>query len=224
MTRTTNARVAGFTFLFYIATGVASMVLMSRASSGEGVAAKLASLAQHAAAVRSSFLLALLGSFSALVLAVTLHALTRGEDPDLALLGLACRVGEGLVGLFPSRSLALLWLATATGAQAPDAAGAQSLGAFLLHMGAWNPGALLFALGSTIFSWLFLRGRLIPEALAWLGLVASVLLLAVLPLQLVGLLAGLIPQLVWLPMLVFEVGLAVWLIVKGVRAPEGSDR
>jgi hypothetical protein len=34
MTRTTNARIAGFTFLFYIAVAFPSMVLLERATSG----------------------------------------------------------------------------------------------------------------------------------------------------------------------------------------------
>jgi hypothetical protein len=38
MTRTTNARVAGFTFLFYIAAGITSLVLFGRAAGGEGIA------------------------------------------------------------------------------------------------------------------------------------------------------------------------------------------
>ena len=42
MTRTTNARIAGFTFLFYIAVAFPAMVLFSRAAGGEGIAAKLA--------------------------------------------------------------------------------------------------------------------------------------------------------------------------------------
>ncbi len=44
MTRTTNARIAGFTFLFYIAVAFPSMVLFGRATSGEGIAATRASL------------------------------------------------------------------------------------------------------------------------------------------------------------------------------------
>jgi hypothetical protein len=38
MTRTTNARIAGFTFLFYIAAGLSSMILFGRATSGDGIA------------------------------------------------------------------------------------------------------------------------------------------------------------------------------------------
>jgi hypothetical protein len=74
-----------------------------------------------------------------------------------------------------------------------------------------------FALGSTVFSYLFLRARSIPVPLAWLGVVASVLLVVELPLQLAGFLEGLVTLVVWLPMLVFEVTLALWLLIKGVR-------
>ena len=97
MTRTTNARIAGFTFLFYIAVAFPSMVLLERATSGEGIAAKLASIAQHAADVRVAVVLSLLGCFSALVLAVTLYAITREVDADLAMLALTCRVAEGVI-------------------------------------------------------------------------------------------------------------------------------
>ena len=40
MTRTTNARIAGVTYLFYIAVGLTSMVLSGRASGGAGIAEK----------------------------------------------------------------------------------------------------------------------------------------------------------------------------------------
>jgi hypothetical protein len=51
----TNARVAGFTFLFYIAVAFPGMVLLNRAASGEGTAAKLAGTARHASDVRLRF-------------------------------------------------------------------------------------------------------------------------------------------------------------------------
>jgi hypothetical protein len=45
MTRSTSARLAGSLFLLYIAAGITDMVLFSRASGGEGTAARLASIA-----------------------------------------------------------------------------------------------------------------------------------------------------------------------------------
>jgi len=219
MTRMTNARIAGFTFLFYIAAGIAGLVLFGRATSGEGMAAKLAGIAQHATDVGVVVVLDLLQCFSALVLAVTLYAITREQDPDLAMLALSCRVGEGLLGAvgIPS-TLGLLWLATATGADAPDTGAARALGAYLLR-GSVALTATFFAVGSTLFSYLLLRGRMIPIPLAWLGVVASILLVVSLPLQLAGFLRGPVTSLMWLPMLAFEVPLALWLLIKGVAMP-----
>lgn len=222
MTRTTNARIAGFTFLFYIAIGIASIILFGRATSGDGIAAKLAGVAQHASNARIDILLSLLACFAALVLAVTLYAITRDEDPDLAMLVLCCRVGEGVLGgISLIASVGLLWLATAAGADAPDAATANALGAFLFQVPTWNfaIAGTFFAVGSTLFSYLLLRGRMVPLALAWLGVLASVLVVVLLPAQLAGFLKGPVTSYMWMPMLVFEVAVALWLLIKGVAIP-----
>lgn len=220
MTRTTNARIAGVTFLLYIAAGLASMAVFGRATSGEGIAAKLANMAQHAPDVRVVVLLNLLTSFCALALGVTLWALTRDEDPDLAMAGMVCRVVEGVNGAAGiPRLLGLLALATGTGVDAPDPAAAQALGAYLLRGGGGGASvsALFFAVGSTIFAWLLLRGRMIPAWMAWLGVVSSLLVVVALPLQLFGVLAA--NWWVWMPLLAFELAFAGWLLVKGVAMP-----
>jgi hypothetical protein len=169
MTHTTNARVAGVTVLVYLAGGIASMLLAGNAP--------------------ATAVLSLVGSFSALVLGVTLCAITREQDPDLALLGLGCRVIEAVPG----------------------------------H------GEIYFAVGSSVFCWLLLTGRMIPVALAWFGLTASVFLVMLLPMQMAGYFGGPrawsspVTWAVWLPMLVFELTLAVWLITKGVAMPARSQ-
>jgi hypothetical protein len=171
MTLRTNARVAGVTFLVYIAAGIASLALSGRT---------------HVTDVLGVFT-----SLSALVLGVTLYALTRDVDHDLAMLALICRVVEGV----PGHGL----------------------------------NAILFAVASTIFSWLLLRGRMIPAALAWLGVIASAGLVVILMVQRAGLFGGGTgwysgaTWLIWLPMLVFELTFAAWLIVKGVTAPAGRQ-
>lgn len=225
MTLKTNARIAGITFLFYIVVGMTSLVLFSRATGGEGAAAQLASIAQHATTLRLTVPLNLLANLSALVLAVTLYAITRGQDRDLAMLAMTCRVAEGIAGMDVSKTLGLLWLATGTEASALDPDAASVLGAYFLKMeGSFNASATFFALGSTIFCWLLLRGRMIPVALGWLGVLASILLVVCLPLQLADLLGqvdwfGTVTRLMWFPMLVFEVVLALWLIFRGVAEP-----
>ena len=217
MTRRTNARIAGVTFLVYIAAGIASMMLFARATEGEGVTAQLATIARHATDVRVTILLSLVMNLSALVLGVTLYAITREQDRDLAMLGLTCRLAEGISGMDVSGTLGLLWLAAGPDAAALDAGAASTLGAFFLKMArTMGAGATFFSVGSLLFSWLLLRGRMIPVPLAWLGVLASILLIVCLPLQLAGLLGGPVTSVMWIPMLLFEVPLGLWLIFKGV--------
>ena len=168
--RLTYARVAGFAFLIYIAAGITSMSLAGQSQMTD--------------------VLSLSMSFSALVLGVTLYALTCDQGPALAMMALVCRVLEAVPVGEP---------------------------------------AIFFAVGSTIFSWLLLRGRMIPVLLAWLGVVASALLVVVLPLQVAGLLGGpmswssSVAWLVWLPMLGFEIVFALWLLIKGVAMPSSRS-
>jgi len=98
MTRTTNARIAGFTYLFYAAIGICIELLMHQARGGYGGAAMVARIGQYATNVRLAILITLLECLSSLVLAVTLYGIARDEDHELAMLGLVCRVAEGVLG------------------------------------------------------------------------------------------------------------------------------
>ena len=220
MTRTTNARLAGVTYLLYIALALPSMILFDKATRGQTIAAKLVSIAQHAVDVRVAMVLSLVTCFTALVLAVTLYAITRDVDPDLAMIALACRVGEGIINaIFVLAALGLLWLAATAGVDAPAPAAAEALSALILKLQGWNTliSATFFAVGSTLFSYLLLRGRAIPVPLAWLGVFASLVVVVGLPLQLAGVIRGAMTSAMWLPMLAFEVPLGFWLLIKGVR-------
>ena len=218
MTRRNSARLAGFTFLFYIAVALPAMILGNRATAGTGIPAKLATVAQHLADMRIVVVLTLLSGLSALTLAVTLYAITRDEDRELAMLGMLCRAGEGIIGCFAVSTLGLIWLATTSGVNAPDAAGAATLASFLLRRDVWsyNTSAFLFSVGSTLFAYLLLRGRMIPGVIAWVGLIGSALAVIEQPFELAGLVRGPLAQLVWLPIGLFELTLGPWLIIKGV--------
>jgi len=214
MTSRTNARLAGFMFLFYIVNGIAGMIVSGRASAGGDTAARLAAIARHPSMMQLAIVLTLLTAVDALVLGVALYGLTRDVDRDLAMLALLFRAGEGLMAAFAALGQATLFrLATD-----PPANGTNILAESLFHSRNGNVSAILFSIGSTIFAALFLRGRNIPRLLAWLGLIASVLLVVVLPLELARVI-GAAGWWVWMPMLVFEVSLALWLLIKGVAVP-----
>ena len=215
MTHRTSARVAGVGFLAYIALGVLGMRLSRGMPDATDTVARLQAIGAHLDLVRTNMLLGLATALIALTLAVTLHAITRGVDEEIARLAMIFRIGEGFSIMIPTMaSLGLIWLAGGSGG-----GDGVALAGLLLKVKAWNVvmAALFFAVGSTLFSWLFLRGLLIPAPLAWLGIIASVLLVVTLPSQLVN--GESLTMLHWIPMGVFEVVLALWLIVKGVREP-----
>lgn len=215
MTSAISARVAGFTFLIYIAAGIASLVLTQAASAGGDVAAKLASMATNDALLRYAALLDLLGAFCALILGVTLYALTSAQGATVAMLAMVFRVVEGvLVAASLSDSLGVLWLV----GEPAEGSGAKLVLASYVMRSEVTLTSTFFAAGSFLFACLFVHGRLIPAPLAWLGVFASLVLLVVLPLQLVGFLSGPMISTAWLPMLLFEAPLALWLIFRGVRS------
>jgi hypothetical protein len=196
---------------------------MHQARGVAGDSAELARIGQYATNVRLSILVVLLECFSALVLAVTLYGITRHQDHELAMLALVCRVAEGVLGtLNIPNYLGLLWLAKAGGGTgAPDIPTTNALRTFLLMPVPSVPvGSIFFAVGSLIFSYLLLRGRIVPVSIAWLGVLATGLLVVVLPLQLAGFSTGpLTGYYQWLPALVFQILLALWLLIKGVATP-----
>lgn len=224
MTRTANARLAGVAFLLYIVVGISDMVFFGGTTAGTDIHARLATMAQRAGDVRISVLLDFVMSMCAFILGTTLYAITREEDQDLAMLGLVCRVAEGVSGaVLMAVTLALLQLASAADANAADRAGLSGVAPLMFAARSWHPSisATFFSVGSLLFSWLLLRGRMIPVWLAWLGVLASALLVVGLPLQLLRGVRGTASMTIWMPMLVFEVAVAFWFLIKGV-APQRS--
>jgi hypothetical protein len=72
---------------------------------------------------------------------------------------------------------------------------------------------LPFALGATMFYYLFFKSGFLPRLLSLWGLIAA-------PLALIGILFSLlgydVPIFVFLPNLPFELGIGLWLLVKGI--------
>ena len=133
MTRTASARVAGVTFLAYIVVGILAMILHGKAVRGDDIVAQLASINEHASYLRTAVVLDLLCAFAAIVLGVTLYALTREQDPHLAMLGLVCRSAEGIVGgISVQASLGLLWAAKAVASNASNTDATNAIGSYLL--------------------------------------------------------------------------------------------
>lgn len=222
-----NARLAGTTFIFYIATTIVDAFVYAAATGSGDVATKLGTIARHTTEMRLAILLAILKIFYALILAVTLYALTRRVDRETALLAFACRFVEGVINAVPATvRFGLLSLAIASVAAAPgDTASQATQATLLMGIAGWSGavGGIVFAIGSTLFAYLFLRGQSVPGRIAWLGIIGSLL---VVPLSALGGLGHVTRAMAWItsiPILLFELSLAFWLLTKGASENVASE-
>jgi hypothetical protein len=219
------ARVAGFMFLFLIATVLASSVLIGGVE-GDPIAETLRNISDDSFRVRLGVLFLIVGGISTLILAAALYATTRHQDRNLAILALSCRAVEA--GLYAVGIISVLTLLS-LGEQAAIAStagptSAYSLGRVVADVNGWgtNIGAAFFATGSLLYSYLFLKARSIPVALAALGVSASLILVVGVPLQTAGGQATTegASAVIWIPMIIFEISTGLWLLVRGANAPK----
>ena len=82
-----------------------------------------------------------------------------------------------------------------------------------------NVGFILLGLGSAVFAYLLLKSRYIPKALAVWEIFSS-LVLAIATLAFIVFPGfGIMGLAYMMPMGIYEVGLGLWLLVKGIRVP-----
>ena len=156
--------------------------------------------------------------------AVTLYPILKRQNEGLALAYVAARVLEAaviLVGILSLLSIVTLrrqFAGTAEG----DMAALTTIGSSLVALHDWTflfgPGFAL-GIGSLLLAPLMYSSRLVPRAIAVLGLAGGGLIL----MSAVAVLFGAYGQMstlglvVALPVFAWEVSLALWLIVKGFR-------
>lgn len=176
---------------------------------------RLSGLSQMIFQVRVTVLLDLLQVVCALVLAVTLYRLTKVVDPTLALLAMMFRVGEGLIG--SSSIVGKLEIMRLAMNSSMDAAGIQLFGNYIFNRPDELFSEFCFVVGGLIFAYLFLRGRLIPTLLAWIGVIAIGIQTVCVPLHTAGFIGRSTVDMLWLLILAYEIPLGFWLIIKGVK-------
>ncbi len=215
MTARWEPKAAGAAYLGYIVFTMSSSILYGRATAGNNVSETLVTLGHMAATARITVLLDLLQIVCALVLAATLFQLVRAVSPTLALLAMVFRVGEGLLGALPLLSkLEVIQMAATT---TVGKVGSLAIADELLNRPDVGFSEFCFVVGGFIFACLFLRGRLIPTWLAWIGVVTIGVQMICVPLHIAGMVPGSVVEQLWLPILLYEIPLGFWLLVKGVE-------
>jgi hypothetical protein len=179
----------------------------------------LTSLSANANQVAAGALLFLIAYFASASIAVVMYPVLKGWNAGLALGSVVFRTIEAafyMVGLVCLLSLLTLGQQF-TSALAADRASLQAIGDSLVsvHDRAGLLAVFAFCLGAFMYYYLFFRSRLIPRWLSGFGIVAIILMMAACVLSLFSgnRITSYIP--LAFPILLQEMVLAVWLIVKG---------
>lgn len=153
-------------------------------------------------------------------IAVVLFPILRKHSESVALGYVGFRVIEAAMYIVGKTStLSLITLSQEyIAAGAPDASYFQASGALALAKHHWDGqmAAIFFLLGTLIFYYLLYRSKLLPRFISVWGLIAVALVITALGLGVPDLTQGFNPgQILYFPIVVNELFLAVWLIVKG---------
>ena len=214
-------RLLGAAFLLQaVASLVSGLILLQPLIVSGNITESMTNIADNALQMRASIVVEMITAIGIVMLGALLFVTLKKQNGKIALVALGLYLIEAAL-LAASRIPAFSLLRISQESViAGHPAYLQTLGnlfyesqsfGYDLHM-------LPFALGATLFYYLFLKSGFLPRVLSLWGLIAA-------PLALIGTLFALlgydVPLIVFLPNLPFELTMGVWLMVKGIR--DGSE-
>ncbi|MEO8043409.1 MAG: DUF4386 domain-containing protein [Spartobacteria bacterium] len=228
-TQRAAARLVGILYLVQMAAGVFGEVVVRGQLIVRGDAAQTA---KNIIASEQLFRLSIAGDLltciAVLVLTWGLYVLLRPVNQHLALLGAFFRLVE--LAVLSTATVSSLVVLRLLGSSNPlptfEAAQIHSLVSLAIanQRLAMSVAFVFLGLGSAVFAWLLLKSRYVPKALAALGIFGA-LTLSIVTLAII-VFPGLrvLGMIYMLPMGLYEVGLGLWLLIKGlpISAPNES--
>jgi hypothetical protein len=231
------ARVAGLLYLLLMVTGLfAEVYVRSKLIVPGDAAATAHNIMASGRLFRLGIACDLITFTGTVALVVTLYVLLKPVSQGLAFLAAFWRLAESAIcGVITLNSIVAVQLLSGAGyLQAFRPEQLQALAAVFVsaHGAGYRIGAVFFALGSAVFSYLFFKSRYIPRPLAAWGVFSSLLVLV--PLFALILVPSSYGDIAWGyygwrpprwqgPIMLFEAATGLWLLVKGVRPPGGAE-
>lgn len=220
----TAAKVVGFLYLFQMATAIFGESYVR----GQLIVGDVTKTAQNIIGSEQLFRLSIAGDLvtytGVIVLTWALYVLLRPVNKNLVLLAVFFRLAEtAILCVATVNSLvALRLLSGAEYLKTFEASQLHSLARLAISVQGlgMSVGFILLGLGSTVFAYLLLKSRYVPRALAAWGIFSSLVLAIVTWTIIVFPSLGHVLGLGYMaPMFFYEVGLGLWLLVKGIHAP-----
>lgn len=221
------ARLVGALYLVQMAAGVFGEVAARGQLIARGDATRTA---ENIIAGERLFRLSIAGDLltciAVLVLTWGLYVLLRPVNQHIALLGAFFRLVElAVLSMATVNSLVVLRLLSAANPLKTFEPGQihSFVSLAIAAQGlAMSVGFVFLGLGSAVFAYLLLKSRYVPKALAALGIFGALTLSVVTLASMVFPGLRVLGMTYMLPMGLYEVGLGLWLLIKGVRSPNES--
>lgn len=219
----TTAIIVGVLYIIGTAAGILSLVFVGGILEAPATFHEAAAqIVTHENRVVIGALCVLTMGFALAMIPVMMYPILKKQQESLALGYVVFRSG---LEAMTDTAIAASWLLlipfsrSYTSAGVVDAVSLQMVGALLLEAGDWLGHILtiVFIMGALIFYSLLYRSRLIPRWLSGWGLVAAIPYLAAALLALFRIIdpQSTISTIMFVPLALQEMALAVWLIVKG---------
>ena len=210
-----HARLAGFLYVLTNLTAIAAFMMRGRVLVLGDSALSKANIAAAPLLLRLSIVGELVTIAGVLVLVASSFIVLRTVNRNLALIALLWRLAENMVLAVTTLSAsALVIVSNANGTI--DAT--ELIRTFTGIYGAgYMVGFFFLGLGSTLFSWLWWRSRWVPRVIAVFGILASsIMALGSLAIIANPAIRPILGMAYMAPMGIFELGLGLWLWIKGI--------
>jgi len=186
----------------------------------------LAAIAANGTQLTVAALLMAINSAAIIGIALFLYPIVKRHSESIALAYVVTRTFESLVMIAGIIGLLVLVPVSQAAVQggAADAATMGALSAFAVHGNAmaYRIAMISLSVGSIPFCYLLYRARLVPRVLPVLGVVGYLALSTMMVVETLGGGVDPIVYLLYVPGMLFEIGLACWLLVKGLDTAETS--
>ncbi len=203
----------GVLFIFATVTSVAALVLSAPMTEAPDMASAILAVPNTFVA---SVLLIFASALSIVMIPVVVYPVLRRYSEAGALCYFAIRSIEGLVYFFAGiLTLALLWVARIE--PLADVAGHMRVLKAMADVGYATGTALVFGISAVVFGWLLWRSRLVPEWLSIWKVVGGLMIIAQGVITLFGPISSSLEMVLFMPIAVNEMVLALWLIFAGFR-------
>ena len=214
MSTTLNSKITGILFLTATSAGLLSAILTATYLEATDY---LNQIASNENMVLIAGFFELIMAFSVAGIAISMYPVLKKYNHGLALGSVGFRIMEGALFLVGTMFLLLLLIVSKAFVEAgsPSNTYYQTLGMIFKDALPWTIGGISFTIGAFLYYIIFFQSNLIPKWLSIWGLLAVILAFTSYTLQFFMIDIESFAMVLHLPMMVQEIVLALWLIIKG---------